>query len=239
MFTRRQVTPTFPQPQQPPRVLEWAWQKRYFCSSTRRLLLISTIPLAWLSISKHRGRHWLTLELPDITVALGVDDVAFTNVADTVTSNIDPSKFVAVTTAAAVAGSVLLAYSVVFPNIVTLPIVVMFLVIVNVLLTASLSELISNSILWMLDWYCEGTAVRKGAGVSAVRADCTRELMSPEVIEATDEAADWMATPRPTWMLEGTFWETMVWAAELNWSLLVLGLILVCGSNLGRAIRHG
>lgn len=64
--------------------------------------------------------------------------------------------------------------------------------------------------------------MRKGAGVSAVRADCTRELMLPEVIEATLEAADWMATPRPTWMLEGTFWETICCAAELNWSLFVL-----------------
>ena len=96
-------------------------------------------------------RHQLTLVLPDVPVALGVEDDAFTNVADTVTWNVDPSKFVAVTTAAAVAGSVLLAYSVVFPSIVTFPIVVMLRVMVNVLLTASRSELISNSILWTLD----------------------------------------------------------------------------------------
>lgn len=48
--------------------------------------------------------------------------------------------------------------------------------------------------------------------------------MSPEVIDATLEAADWMATPRPTWILEGTFWETICCAAELNSSLFVLWL---------------
>lgn len=54
--------------------------------------------------------------------------------------------------------------------------------------------------------------------------------MLPEVIEATLEAADWMATPRPTCMLEGTFCETICSAAELNWSLFVLfgeGLLVV------------
>ena len=79
--------------------------------------------------------------------------------------------------------------------------------VVDVLLTACLSELIADSMPWTLDWYSEGMAVRKGGGVAAVRADCTIELMSP-VMLAT-EAADWTATPTATTMDGGIKSETI------------------------------
>ena len=76
-----------------------------------------------------------------------------TKVADTVTSKLLPSKFVAVTTAAAVAGKVVPGLNVEFPTSVALPAVVTLRVMVKVLLTASRRLLISKPMRWTLERY--------------------------------------------------------------------------------------
>lgn len=62
------------------------------------------------------------------------------------------------------------------------------------------------------DWYCEGRAVRKGAGVEAARAEETRELISP-VMEA-EAAADWTAMAKLGMRETGKYWATRIAAAE-------------------------
>ncbi len=77
--------------------------------------------------------------------------------------------------------------------------------------------------------------MRKGGGVSAVRADSTIELMSPVTLAA--EAALWTATPNGTARLWGMYREIIWLAAEENWAEMELLGGCQSGGVLLKAVR--